>query len=179
MKMEPLLFVSDSSSRRVVRSGLIAALDIGTTKVCCFVARVNSEGGIRVSGIGHQLCTGVKSGNIIDMDSVEASISSAVDAAEGMAGDRKIEKVFVNLSAGQPSSKVAMNALRKRFGSNARISKPVYVIFAGLEGDRKDPALAYVSEVELGNKFLGTFEKYRYIVDANNGSILHTDDLII
>ena len=84
-----------------------------------------------------------------------------------------------NLSTGQPSSKVAVNVLRKRFGSNARISKPVYVIFAGLEGDRKDPALAYVSEVELGNKFIGTFEKYRYIVDANDGSILHIDDLIL
>lgn len=86
------------------RSGLIAALDVGTTKVCCFVAKTNSENGIRVAGIGHQLCIGMKSGNIIDIDSVESSINAAVDAAEGMAGDRKIERVFVNLSAGQPKS---------------------------------------------------------------------------
>ncbi len=84
-----------------------------------------------------------------------------------------------NLEEGQPSPKVAVNALSKRFGSHARISKPVYVIFAGFENDRREPALAYVAEVEIGNKLLGTFEKYRYIVDANDGSFLHTDNLIL
>jgi cell division protein FtsA len=87
-----------------LRNGLIAALDIGTTKVCCFVARVDASGGIRVKGIGHQVANGMKSGNIVDMEAVEESIGAAVDAAERMAGDRKVDKVFVNLSAGQPRS---------------------------------------------------------------------------
>jgi len=84
-----------------------------------------------------------------------------------------------DLPVGKPSPQIALNALTKRFGPRAAISKPVFVIFAGFEGDRRDPALAYVAEVETGNKFLGTFEKYRYIVDATNGLILHTDNLIL
>ena len=48
------------------RNGVIAALDIGTSKVVCFVARVDGQG-LRVVGIGHQPALGMRSGNIVDM----------------------------------------------------------------------------------------------------------------
>ena len=54
-----------------------------------------------------------------------------------------------DLSEGQLNSKVAVNVLRKRFGSNARISKPVYVIFAGLEGVRQDRHPHFVCSLNL------------------------------
>jgi len=85
------------------KSGLIAALDIGTTKVCCFVAQVNGDGNIRVVGIGHQKSRGLRAGAIIDMDVAEESIRGAVHAAEQMAGET-IREVFVNLSCGSPIS---------------------------------------------------------------------------
>ena len=82
------------------RSGLVAALDIGSSKVCCFVARIGEPssnpllarasgvpaGSIRVAGIGHQISRGVKNGQIVDIDALEASILNAVHAAEKMAG---------------------------------------------------------------------------------------------
>ena len=85
------------------KSGLIAALDIGTTKVCCFVAQVDGDGNIRVVGIGHQKSRGLRAGAIIDMDVAEESIRGAVHAAEQMAGET-IREVFVNLSCGAPIS---------------------------------------------------------------------------
>ncbi|MBM3570864.1 MAG: cell division protein FtsA, partial [Alphaproteobacteria bacterium] len=69
------------------RGGVFAALDIGTTKVVCFIARSDDRGELRVEGIGHQVSRGVKGGTIVDMDEAEASILNAVHAAEKMANE--------------------------------------------------------------------------------------------
>ncbi len=85
------------------RSGLIAALDVGTSKVCCLIARAPEEGQPRVIGIGHQICHGLKGGVIIDMQATEAAILGAVHAAEKMAGET-IHDLLINLSGGHPAS---------------------------------------------------------------------------
>ncbi len=90
-------------SKPKLRSGLIAALDVGTTKVCCFIARVQDDGALRVLGIGHQISRGMRNGAVVDMDEVETSIRASVDAAEQMANER-IREVVVNVSGGQPLS---------------------------------------------------------------------------
>jgi cell division protein FtsA len=86
-----------------LRHGLIAALDVGTTKVCCFIARAADDGSLRVLGIGHQLSRGMRNGAVVDMEEAETSIRAAVDAAEQMAEDR-VREVLVNVSGGQPTS---------------------------------------------------------------------------
>ncbi len=86
------------------RTGLIAALDVGTTKVSCFIANVGAEGGIRVTGVGHHAAGGIRGGAIIDMDAAEASILTAVGAAEQMSGER-LRGVVVNISGGKPASR--------------------------------------------------------------------------
>ena len=65
------------------RNGVIAALDIGTSKVVCFVARVDGQG-LRVVGIGHQPSMGMRSGNIVDMEAATRAISSAVSMSTSM-----------------------------------------------------------------------------------------------
>lgn len=92
-----------SKARRVPRGGTIAALDVGTTKVVCFIAKVDDPGSIRVTGIGHQVSRGVRSGTIVDMEAAETAIGTAVHAAETMAGEQ-IRDVLVSLSGGQPES---------------------------------------------------------------------------
>lgn len=88
------------------RTGLIAALDVGTTKVCCFIARAEESRSLKVVGIGHHRSKGLRGGTVIDMDAAESSIRAAVEAAEQMAGER-IDQVVVNVSGGKPrSSKV-------------------------------------------------------------------------
>ncbi|MFM2043351.1 MAG: putative cell division protein FtsA [Pseudomonadota bacterium] len=92
-----------SKTRRVPRGGTVAALDVGSNKVVCFVAKVDEPGSIRVVGIGHQVSRGVRSGIIVDMEAAETAIGTAVHAAETMAGEQ-IRDVLVSLSGGQPES---------------------------------------------------------------------------
>lgn len=89
-----------------VRSGLVAALDVGTTKVCCLIARPGGpDRPTRVVGIGHQASRGLRAGVIVDLEGVEASIRAAVEAAEQMAGEN-IRHVVVNFSGVGLSSRM-------------------------------------------------------------------------
>jgi cell division protein FtsA len=87
-----------------MRHGTIAALDIGSTKTCCFIAQAGDDGRLNMAGFGHQGTKGVRAGTIVDMDGVEESVLNTVHAAEQMAGEQ-IQNVIVNLSCGYPSSR--------------------------------------------------------------------------
>jgi len=89
--------------KRPTRGGIVAALDVGSTKVCCIIARMDEPGSFRVIGVGHQIATGIRAGSIIDMEAAETSIGAAVHAAEQMAGET-VRDVVVNLSMGHPRS---------------------------------------------------------------------------
>lgn len=83
--------------RSGMRGGLIAALDIGSSKVCCAIAKILSGGNFEVLGVGQQLSSGVKSGVVIDMEEVITSIVNAVHSAEKMA-DLTIRDVIVSVN---------------------------------------------------------------------------------
>jgi cell division protein FtsA len=94
--------------RRRDTGHLIAALDIGSSKICCLIAqpnpaRMGDEPALRVIGMGHQVSDGVRMGAIVDMDAVQRSITAAIASAEQLAGET-IDRVFVNVSGGQPVS---------------------------------------------------------------------------
>jgi len=99
-------------SKTIARNSTIAALDVGTTKVACFIAQVGDHGetapgeplDIQVIGAGHHRSRGLRAGQVVNLDEAEASVRAAVDAAEQMANTR-IEKVFVNVSCGAPRSR--------------------------------------------------------------------------
>lgn len=81
---------------------IFAALDVGSTKVSCFIGiketgRSGAPMPVRVIGIGHQICHGLKNGSVVDMELAEQSIGAAVEAAERMA-DVTVKEVVVNLS---------------------------------------------------------------------------------
>mgnify|MGYP003347360000 FL=1 len=80
------------------RNGLVAALDVGTTKVACFVARMD-DGRPHVVGIGHQPTRGMRAGGVVDMEQVVGSVLATVSAAEQMAGDT-LHEVLVSVSGG-------------------------------------------------------------------------------
>ncbi|WP_207458290.1 cell division protein FtsA [Azospirillum sp. SYSU D00513] len=96
-------FNSAKKQKRAPRGGIVAALDVGSTKVCCFIARVEDAGSVRILGIGHQIATGVRTGAIVDMEAAETCIGAAVHQAEQQAGDT-IREVIVNMSGGFPVS---------------------------------------------------------------------------
>jgi cell division protein FtsA len=84
---------------------LLAAVDVGTSKVCCFIARMEAGGRLRVAGIGHQVSHGMRNGTLVDMDGAEVSVVNAVHAAEQMA-DETIRTIVVNMSGGKPASRL-------------------------------------------------------------------------
>jgi cell division protein FtsA len=92
---------------------MIAAIDIGTTKVCCFIARVEDRP--RILGIGHQLSRGLRGGVIIDLEAAGHSIRGAVHAAEEMAGET-ITKAVINMSGGHLGSRI----LKEEIGVGGR-----------------------------------------------------------
>jgi len=95
------------------QSGIITVLDVGSSKVCCIVAKLKPREPtqilrtrtheIQVIGIGHQKSLGVKSGVVVDLDKAEQSVRLAVDSAERMAG-LTVDSLIVGLSAGRLKS---------------------------------------------------------------------------
>jgi len=90
--------------RRHARSGTFGVLDIGSTKVVCLIARIESDGSPRVLGFGWQRGRGVKGGSITDLEEADRAIRAAVGQAEEMA-DTRLSSVIANLSCGQPDSR--------------------------------------------------------------------------
>ncbi len=93
------------------KGSVIAALDIGSTKIACFIARIRDDNGnIDLIGIGHQASQGIKSGTVVDLDSAEAAIRQAVHAAENMAADvtkgYPLREVIVNVPATHSQSRL-------------------------------------------------------------------------
>jgi cell division protein FtsA len=93
---------SRAPARAASKQRAFAALDIGSSKVACFIGikEVGRSGAplpVRVIGIGHQICRGLRSGAVIDMYLAEQSIRAAVDAAERMA-KVQVQDVVVNLT---------------------------------------------------------------------------------
>ena len=76
---------------------LVAALDIGSTKIACLIARVEPGGTIRIVGVGHQVSKGIRSGMIADMDAARGAIAHAVETAEQMAGE-SVSSVIAGIS---------------------------------------------------------------------------------
>ncbi|MAO91014.1 MAG: cell division protein FtsA [Rhodospirillaceae bacterium] len=81
----------------------LTALDIGSTKICCFIAEVSEAGRIRVTGMSHQQSAGLKGGMVVDMESAYRAILSAVHSAEQMAGTT-IEDVVLSINGARPHS---------------------------------------------------------------------------
>ncbi|HJU15676.1 MAG TPA: cell division protein FtsA [Stellaceae bacterium] len=86
------------------RGSLVAALDIGTTKLCCLIARVEADEP-RLVGVGHQVSRGLKTGTIVDLEAAGAAVRTAVHTAEEMAGE-EIKGVVANLSGGFAASRI-------------------------------------------------------------------------
>jgi len=110
--------ITDSMTARLKpvqpgRPSLISVLDIGSTKVCCVIARLTPrpEGKAlkgrthvaEVIGFGYGQSAGIKSGVITDLDQAEQAIRTVVGMAERAAGIT-VQSVVVNVTAGRLGS---------------------------------------------------------------------------
>jgi cell division protein FtsA len=81
------------------RGTVMAALDIGSSKITCMIARRGdaTNGEPRVAGAGMQATKGVRAGAVVDLDGLERSIRLAVDQAE-RAADIRITDVVLGVA---------------------------------------------------------------------------------
>ena len=75
----------------------IAALDIGSSKVCCVIAKISRDKRINVVGYGYNASKGIKNGIVTDINQATLSVCNAVETAEQMANER-IDRIIVNIS---------------------------------------------------------------------------------
>ena len=97
------------------RSTVVAALDIGTSKIACLIARLKPQTAhesqhqrthsVEMIGIGHTRARGIKAGTVIDLREAEEAVRQAVAAAERMAG-AELDSVVVSVSAGRIGSEL-------------------------------------------------------------------------
>jgi cell division protein FtsA len=84
--------------------GLVAALDIGTAKMACIIARADAQGHMRVVGSAARASKGLRNGAITDIEAAGHCAGAVVEAAETMARE-SVDRVIVNLSGGNLCSK--------------------------------------------------------------------------
>lgn len=116
------------------KSAILSALDVGTSKVVCLIARLDPMDQsdtlrgrthrMRVLGIGHQRSRGLKGGVVVDLEEAEQAIRLAVDAAERMAGVH-VESTIVNITGGRLASRhfTGSVALNKRTVSDSEVHR--------------------------------------------------------
>ena len=85
---------------------LIAALDIGSSKIGALICTRDTDGRLRVLGTGQRESRGVKRGYITDMEASEVAVREAVELAERMSGVT-IDEVWASFGADGLFSDVA------------------------------------------------------------------------
>ncbi len=91
------------------RSGLVAVLDVGSSKTVCLIGRAE-PGILRVIGAALRETQGVRAGTVIGMEHAEESIRDAVAAAENHA-DIRIQNVIISVNCGAPVSVTSRTAM--------------------------------------------------------------------
>ena len=72
---------------------IIAALDIGTSKILALVAEINEQRELKVIGCGIKPSSGLKKGVVVNIEATVSSIDQAIREAEEAAGC-EIDLVF-------------------------------------------------------------------------------------
>lgn len=84
------------------KRGTLAAIDVGTTKVCTVVANVD-DGNVRVIGVGITPSTGLHKGLVVNINDARESIKKSVREAERTCG-YKVESAYVGVTGRHVSS---------------------------------------------------------------------------
>jgi cell division protein FtsA len=97
----------DALKAALGRSPVVAAVDLGASKVACFIMKPEGvrrgDRTLTTAGVGYVQSRGVRGGTIVDMDEAAQAIAQAVERAETMAGVH-VQGVTVATAGGQLAS---------------------------------------------------------------------------
>jgi len=82
---------------------IIAGIDVGTTKICTLVGRVEDNKSIRILGVGIEPSEGIRKGVIVDLGAASQAITRSVKKAESTSG-LEITSALVSMAGAHVSS---------------------------------------------------------------------------
>lgn len=106
---------------------IVAGLDVGTTKICLLVGERTAEDEVRILGVGSQPSSGMRKGEVVNVERTVESIRKVLEQAEDTC-EMKIDSVYIGIAGGHVES------------YNRRAILPVVNPTAGVS--RKDMAAA-------------------------------------
>jgi cell division protein FtsA len=142
-------------------SEIIVGLDIGTTKIACFVGRKNEHGKIEILSMGKTESLGVTRGMVSNIEKTVNSIKGAVaEAQESIDGDLTIGVVNVGI-AGQHIKSLQHRGIYTRNATQEEISQ------ADIDALIDD---MYKLVMEPGEEIIHVLPQ-EYIIDGEQGVI--------
>ncbi len=82
---------------------IVVGIDVGTTKVCTLVGRVEDDKSIRILGVGIEPSDGIRKGIIVDLAAASQAITRSVERAESTSG-LEITSALVSMAGAHVSS---------------------------------------------------------------------------
>ncbi len=98
----------------VKHANLIAAVDVGSSKTVCLIAKCDSKAqpteenaarSLRIVGFGETETQGMRRGTVTDMHAVEMTVRKVLDQAEAHLGD-SVDRVVISACAGAPETRL-------------------------------------------------------------------------
>ncbi len=80
-----------------MEDNVFVGLDIGTTKIACIISELDSNGELKIVGVGVSPSDGLRKGVVVNIDKTVRSIQKAVEEAELMAGV-DVDSVYVGIA---------------------------------------------------------------------------------
>ncbi|MEA2101641.1 MAG: cell division protein FtsA [Thermodesulfobacteriota bacterium] len=97
------------------RDNIIVGLDIGTTKICCIITKLDESAGLEVIGFGTSESKGLRRGMVVNMEQTVEAITKAVDDAERMAGI-SVDEVYTGIAGGHIQGTSASGVIAVKSG---------------------------------------------------------------
>ncbi len=82
---------------------IVVGIDVGTTKICTLIARIEDDENLRIMGVGVEPSEGIRKGVIVDLTAAAQAIARSVAKAEQTSG-LKIDSALVSLAGAHVSS---------------------------------------------------------------------------
>ena len=82
---------------------IIVGIDIGTSKICTLVARVENVSDLRILGVGIEPSQGLRKGSVVDLNAASLAVSRSVEKAERTSGF-EINAALASLAGSHVSS---------------------------------------------------------------------------
>ena len=121
--MKDKSFVEKEDSGQGNTSRVIVGLDIGTTKIACFIGRKNEHNKIEIISMGKSESMGVMHGVVANIEKTVQSITAAVNAAQlCKEGTLSIKNVYVGI-AGQHIKSIQHRGMYTKRDNTSEISQ--------------------------------------------------------